>query len=73
MISCVIGYSSRSLNEEQLQVVQHVLRPETTYCPPLIVNGPFGMGKTETLAQATQVLVQQRLGARILICTYTNR
>ncbi|XP_077088744.1 3'-5' exoribonuclease HELZ2-like [Siphateles boraxobius] len=39
--------------------------------PPLLIYGPFGTGKTRTLAKMAQVLVQQPQN-KILICTHTN-
>lgn len=40
--------------------------------PPLLIYGPFGTGKTRTLAKMAQALVQQPHN-KILICTHTNR
>lgn len=39
---------------------------------PLLIYGPFGTGKTFTLATAAKELVRQP-GTRVLICTFTNR
>ncbi|KAH3871298.1 hypothetical protein DPMN_034495 [Dreissena polymorpha] len=40
--------------------------------PPLLIVGPFGTGKTHTLAQcAKHVLLEPH--TRILICTHSNR
>nr|XP_023651078.1 helicase with zinc finger domain 2-like [Paramormyrops kingsleyae]XP_023651079.1 helicase with zinc finger domain 2-like [Paramormyrops kingsleyae]XP_023651080.1 helicase with zinc finger domain 2-like [Paramormyrops kingsleyae] len=38
---------------------------------PLLIYGPFGTGKTYTLATAAKELVRQP-GTRVLICTHTN-
>ncbi|XP_036386794.1 helicase with zinc finger domain 2-like [Megalops cyprinoides] len=38
---------------------------------PLLIYGPFGTGKTFTLATAAKELVRQP-GTRVLICTHTN-
>ncbi|KAL4655663.1 helicase with zinc finger domain 2 [Arapaima gigas] len=38
---------------------------------PLLIYGPFGTGKTFTLATAVKELVRQP-GTRVLICTHTN-
>ncbi|XP_023651081.2 3'-5' exoribonuclease HELZ2 [Paramormyrops kingsleyae] len=38
---------------------------------PLLIYGPFGTGKTYTLATAAKELVRQP-GNRVLICTHTN-
>ncbi|XP_072852771.2 3'-5' exoribonuclease HELZ2 [Pogona vitticeps] len=39
--------------------------------PPLLIYGPFGTGKTFTLAKATLEIIKQP-GKRVLICTHTN-
>ncbi|XP_048354826.1 helicase with zinc finger domain 2 isoform X2 [Sphaerodactylus townsendi] len=39
--------------------------------PPLLIYGPFGTGKTFTLAMATLEIIKQPQ-ARVLICTHTN-
>ena len=36
--------------------------------PPILITGPFGTGKTHTLAYATQKIVEDYETARILIC-----
>uniref|UniRef100_A0A0E9V7N9 Uncharacterized protein n=1 Tax=Anguilla anguilla TaxID=7936 RepID=A0A0E9V7N9_ANGAN len=38
---------------------------------PLLIYGPFGTGKTFTLATAAKEPVRQP-GTKVLICTYTN-
>ncbi|XP_063003360.1 3'-5' exoribonuclease HELZ2 [Elgaria multicarinata webbii] len=39
--------------------------------PPLLIYGPFGTGKTFTLAMATLEIIKQPQ-TRVLICTHTN-
>ena len=39
--------------------------------PPILIVGPYGTGKTFTLAQAAKEILRQE-GTRILICTYSN-
>ncbi|XP_028629876.1 helicase with zinc finger domain 2 isoform X3 [Grammomys surdaster] len=47
-------------------------RPEgTKHIPPLLIYGPFGTGKTYTLAMAALEIVQQP-HTKVLICTHTN-
>ncbi|CAH6776633.1 Helz2 [Phodopus roborovskii] len=47
-------------------------RPEgTKLTPPLLIYGPFGTGKTYTLAMAALEVVQQP-HTKVLICTHTN-
>ncbi|XP_054835850.1 LOW QUALITY PROTEIN: helicase with zinc finger domain 2 [Eublepharis macularius] len=43
----------------------------TRQVPPLLIYGPFGTGKTFTLARATLEIIKQPQ-ARVLICTHTN-
>ena len=40
---------------------------------PVLVYGPFGTGKTYTLATAVKRTVAKRPHSRILICTQSNR
>ncbi|XP_065128594.1 3'-5' exoribonuclease HELZ2 isoform X1 [Paramisgurnus dabryanus] len=63
----------RDLNKHQ-KAAMNFIRAETdnrTSVPPLLIYGPFGTGKTLTLAKMAQVLVQQPSN-KILICTHTN-
>ena len=36
--------------------------------PPVVINGPFGTGKTFTLSEATRMILESGRSARILIC-----
>lgn len=63
---------TRVLNEDQIQAVRHVVAERTGYTPPFIMYGPFGTGKTETLAQAAMVLLREKPQSRILICAQSN-
>ena len=40
---------------------------------PLLVCGPFGTGKTHTLASAVKRTLKMRPDNKILICTQSNR
>lgn len=62
------------LNEKQQAAMNFVLgvTDNRSSIPPLLIYGPFGTGKTRTLAKMAQVLVQQPQN-KILICTHTNR
>lgn len=44
----------------------------TTSVAPLLIYGPFGTGKTFTLATAARELSKDP-GNKVLICTWTNR
>ncbi|KAK2889663.1 hypothetical protein Q8A67_015038 [Cirrhinus molitorella] len=61
------------LNEKQQAAMNFVLgvSDNRSSIPPLLIYGPFGTGKTRTLAKMTQALVQQPQN-KILICTHTN-
>ncbi|XP_062853543.1 3'-5' exoribonuclease HELZ2 [Trichomycterus rosablanca] len=56
------------LYQEEMEQDQLVSRGSVA---PLLIYGPFGTGKTLTLAKITLALVQQPQN-RILICTHTN-
>ncbi|ESO89024.1 hypothetical protein LOTGIDRAFT_154099 [Lottia gigantea] len=66
-----IKISGGRLSEDQLKTVRHIVAKKKNYSPPLIVYGPFGTGKTETLAESTKILLTEKK-CRILICTFTN-
>lgn len=74
-MASILPYFFRSdiLNEDQMKIVRHVMAERLGYSPPMIIYGPFGTGKTETMAQATMLLMKERPQARILICTHSNR
>lgn len=41
--------------------------------PPVLLLGPFGTGKTQTVAEAVKILISERTQkCRILICTHSN-
>ena len=75
VISACLSYfvSSHVLNEDQMTIIRHIVAESDGYTPPLIIYGSFGTGKSETLAQATMLLLKQRPNARILLCTHSNR
>ncbi|XP_041364401.1 helicase with zinc finger domain 2-like [Gigantopelta aegis] len=68
----IFKISSKVLNEDQMKAVRHIVAEHIGYSPPFIMYGPFGTGKTETLAQAAMVLVKESSSARILICAQSN-
>ncbi|XP_051986103.1 helicase with zinc finger domain 2-like [Xyrauchen texanus] len=61
------------LNEKQQAAMNFALgvAENTSSVPPLLIYGPFGTGKTRTLAKMAQALVKQPQN-KILICTHTN-
>ena len=56
-----------------MEAVKHIVAERTGYTPPFVIYGPFGTGKTETLAQAAMVLLKEKPQTRILICAQSNR
>uniref|UniRef100_A0A9J7XFQ1 Helicase with zinc finger 2a n=1 Tax=Cyprinus carpio carpio TaxID=630221 RepID=A0A9J7XFQ1_CYPCA len=71
---CISSQSDTAeLNEKQQAAMNFVLgvTSNRSSIPPLLIYGPFGTGKTLTLAKMTQALVQQPQN-KILICTHTN-
>ncbi|KAL1272250.1 hypothetical protein QQF64_028112 [Cirrhinus molitorella] len=71
---CISSQShTGDLNEKQQAAMNFVLgvTGNRSRIPPLLIYGPFGTGKTRTLAKMTQALVQQPQN-KILICTHTN-
>jgi len=67
----------RELNDQQKKVIDHVLenrRHVRHSAVPFILYGPFGTGKTLTLAEAAKAAVFcAPQDSRILICTHSNR
>ncbi|XP_070187827.1 probable helicase with zinc finger domain isoform X2 [Littorina saxatilis] len=59
------------LNEQQREAILTITSPVGTKQPPLLIIGPFGTGKTYTLAQAAKLVLEQE-DTRILICTHSN-
>lgn len=59
------------LNSKQKEAVLAVTTPSHMPLPPILLIGPFGTGKTYTLASSIkQLLLQDE--SRILICTHSN-
>ena len=67
----------KDLNDpHQNQAVQFIsghTAHQNTGRGPMLVLGPFGTGKTHTLATAVQCALQNQPKSKILICTQTNR
>ncbi|XP_027646007.1 helicase with zinc finger domain 2 isoform X1 [Falco peregrinus] len=74
--SCSVPYSLGSPqkgNSKQKLAISFITGQATTsrQVPPLLIYGPFGTGKTFTLAMATMEILRQPK-TRVLICTHTN-
>ncbi|XP_050763426.1 helicase with zinc finger domain 2 [Gymnogyps californianus] len=74
--SCSVPYSLGSPqkgNRKQKLAISFITGRATSsrQVPPLLIYGPFGTGKTFTLAMATMEILRQP-NTRVLICTHTN-
>ena len=65
---------SKVLNKSQTYALKQMLSPHAG--PPLLILGPFGTGKTRTIAEAIKELISIQLNSsadfRILLCTHSN-
>ncbi|EFA00306.1 probable helicase with zinc finger domain [Tribolium castaneum] len=59
------------LNLKQKEAVVAITTPIHVKIPPILVIGPFGTGKTFTLAQAVKELIKDESN-KILLCTHSN-
>lgn len=65
------GGQDLALNSKQREAVTAITTPTNVALPPILLIGPFGTGKTFTLASSIrQVLLQP--DTKILICTHSN-
>lgn len=74
---CVVpvnGINSEQLNTKQMTALNFITgNSAAEKCvAPLLIYGPFGTGKTFTLATAARELCKQPKN-KVLICTHTNR
>ncbi|NXS57031.1 HELZ2 Helicase, partial [Brachypteracias leptosomus] len=74
--SCSVPYSLGSPecgNKKQKMAISFITGQTTStrQVPPLLIYGPFGTGKTFTLAMATMEILKKP-NTRVLICTHTN-
>lgn len=65
------GSMDSRLNGKQKEAIMAITTPLQIVLPPILVIGPFGTGKTFTLAQAIKELIKEP-GNRILLCTHSN-
>lgn len=65
-------FLDKLLNQEQKQAVAAIALSTTrTSSPPVLLLGPFGTGKTFTIAHVLRMLVKNS-DNRILLCTHSN-
>ncbi|KPP78478.1 putative helicase with zinc finger domain [Scleropages formosus] len=59
------------LNAKQKEAILAITTPLSIQLPPVLIIGPYGTGKTFTLAQAVKHILKQP-ESRVLICTHSN-
>uniref|UniRef100_A0A671ULM6 Probable helicase with zinc finger domain n=1 Tax=Sparus aurata TaxID=8175 RepID=A0A671ULM6_SPAAU len=59
------------LNAKQKEAILAITTPVSMSLPPILIIGPYGTGKTFTLAQAVKHILRQD-HSRVLICTHSN-
>ncbi|KAM6972573.1 putative helicase with zinc finger domain isoform 1-T1 [Aplochiton taeniatus] len=59
------------LNAKQKEAILAITTPLSIPLPPVLIIGPYGTGKTFTLAQAVKHILRQD-DSRVLICTHSN-
>ncbi|UYV83673.1 HELZ [Cordylochernes scorpioides] len=59
------------LNPKQKEAILAITTDISIHLPPILILGPFGTGKTFTLAESIKQIVSQS-NTRVLICTHSN-
>ena len=59
------------LNAKQREAILAITSSLAVALPPILLIGPYGTGKTFTLAQSIMMLLKQQ-GTKILVCTHSN-
>ncbi|KAM6120774.1 LOW QUALITY PROTEIN: 3'-5' exoribonuclease HELZ2 [Phoenicopterus ruber ruber] len=70
-VPCSLGSPQRGNSKQKLAISFNGQATSSRQVPPLLIYGPFGTGKTFTLAMATMEILRQQ-NTRVLICTHTN-
>ncbi|XP_050588484.1 probable helicase with zinc finger domain [Bombus affinis] len=60
------------LNVEQEKALAVITASTNISMPPILLLGPFGTGKTFTIAQALRFLLTKNSEYKILLCTHSN-
>lgn len=60
------------LNDKQREAVTLMVAPNEIYLPPILLLGPYGTGKTFTIAQALLIMLLQNPLNKVLLCTQSN-
>ena len=59
------------LNPKQREAVRAITTPLELSLPPILIIGPYGTGKTYTMARAIEQLLAND-GNKLLVCTHSN-
>ncbi|XP_015589991.1 probable helicase with zinc finger domain isoform X2 [Cephus cinctus] len=62
----------QKLNPKQREAIMIMVAPPEIIIPPVLLLGPFGTGKTFTIAQGLRVVLQENRNSKILLCTQSN-
>ncbi|XP_012268061.2 probable helicase with zinc finger domain [Athalia rosae] len=62
----------QKLNAKQQQAVIAMIAPINMILPPILLVGPFGTGKTYTLAQGIRMILNKGPKHKVLLCTHSN-
>ncbi|XP_034938306.1 probable helicase with zinc finger domain [Chelonus insularis] len=60
------------LNDRQREALTLMVAPNHIYLPPILLLGPYGTGKTFTIAQALLIILYQNPSNKVLLCTQSN-
>lgn len=60
------------LNPKQVEAVTTMVAPIEIILPPILLLGPYGTGKTFTIAQALLIMLMDNPRNKVLLCTQSN-
>lgn len=66
------NFDGCQLNDKQKEAVAAIMTPITIILPPVLILGPYGTGKTSTIAQAIRILLTNDNNSRLILCTHSN-
>lgn len=67
-----INFKISMLNMVQRRALATITASTNVPMPPILLLGPFGTGKTFTIAQALRILLTKNIKHKILLCTHSN-
>ena len=62
----------KRLNPKQVEAVTTMVAPSDICLPPILLLGPYGTGKTFTIAQALLIMLLDNPRNKVLLCTQSN-